>query len=386
MALDGDLETLARAHFTSLSAAELKICHAAANGELAICGTSEYPNDPSNDPSKAAQWTTERQIRSEVIRWLCVTAKEKVDPSGIQIFGARIVGPLHLSHVSVQFPLAFECCQFTGEIVLEGAQTRTVSFAKTYVGSIFADGAVVQGAVFFRHGSHCTGEMRFTGVQIEGQFNCSRSVLERAGGPSSDGSLAALTLDGAIVNGGVILRDGFRATSEVRMLRARIGIDLDCEGGSFTASKSPSDDYLSAALDVDGVTVGGSIYLRHGFHADGLVNLVGARVGLNLDCIRSEFENRPLEGVNGTGESLGADLAIIEGSVYLADGFIATGFVRFISSRIAGDLRCANATFRQGLLVERAAIKGTLYWRDIAEATLAWSARRILDSAISGTR
>jgi hypothetical protein len=366
MTLRSDLETLARAHFTTLTAAEVKICHAASNGELAFCGPSDDQNHPTNDPDKAGQWGTERHIKADLIRWLCVTAKEQVDPSGIQIFGARLIGALHLSHVTVPFPLAFACCQFSGEINLEGAHTRTVSFVKTFVGSIFADGAVIQGAVFLRDGSHCSGELRFTSAQIEGQFNCSRGILERAGGPSSDGSLAALILDGAVVNGAVLLRDGFRATSEVRMLRARIGADLDCEAGWFSGSKNPSDDYLSPALDVDGVTVGGSIYLRHGFRADGLVKLLGARIGLNLDCMGGEFNSAPREKLSGTRESLGADLAIIEGSALLSEGFLATGLVRFISSRIGGDLRCTNATFQSGLVVERARIDGTLYWRDIA--------------------
>ena len=365
MALGSDLETLARGQFTNLTAAEIKICHAASNGELAFCGPSDDQDHPTNDPSKAGQWGTERHIRADLIRWLCVTAKEQVDPSGIQIFGARIVGALHLSHVTVQFPLAFACCQFSEEINLEGAHTRTLSFVKTFVGSIFADGAVIQGAVFLRDGSHCSGELRFTSAQIEGQFNCTRSILERAGGPSRDGSLAALILDGAMVNGAVLLGDGFRATSEVRMLRARIGTDLDCAGGSFSGAKNPSDDYLSPALDLDGVTVGGSIFLRDGFRANGSVTLLGARIGLNLDCIGGEFNNAPRERLRGTGESLGADLAIIEGSALLADGFLATGLVRFISSRIGGDLRCTNATFQSGLVVERATINGTLYWRDI---------------------
>lgn len=364
MALGRDLETLARAHFTNLTAAEVEICRAASNGELALCAPSDDQNHPTNDPSKAGQWGTGRHIRADIIRWLCVTAKEQVDPSGIQIFGARIVGPLHLSHVTVQFPLAFVCCQFSEEINLEGAYTRTVSFVKTFVGSIFADGAVIQGAVFLRDGSHCSGELRFTSVQIEGQFNCSRCILERVGGQSSDGSFAALILDGAIVKGAVLLRDGFRATSEVRMLRARIGADLDCEAGSFSGSKNPSDDYLSPALDVEGVTVGGSIYLRHGFRADGSVVLLGARIGLNLDCIGGEFNKAPREKLSGTGESLEADLAIIEGSALLSDGFLATGLVRFISSRIGGDLRCTNASFQSGLVVERATINGTLYWRE----------------------
>lgn len=370
MTSGNDLEALARARFTNLTVAEVKICQAASNGELAYCGLTDDQNHPTNDPSKASQWGGERNIRADLIRWLCVTVKEHVDPSGIQVFGARIVGDLHLSHVTVPFPLAFACCQFNGEIVLEGAHTRTVSFVRTFLGSIFADGAVIQGAVFLRDGSHCSGELRFSGAQIEGQFNCSRSVLERAGGPSSDGSLAALILDGALVNGAVLLRDGFRATSEVRMLRARIGADLDCETGSFNGFKNPSGDYLGPALDTDGVTVGGSIFFRHGFRANGLVKLLGARIGLNLDCTDGHFDNAPRQGLSGTGESLGADLAIVEGSVLLSDGFSASGLVRFISSRIGGDLRCTDATFQSGLVVERTTINGTLYWRDIGiEAT-----------------
>jgi len=365
MIVGGDLENLARVRFADLTAAEVKICHAASNGELAFCGTSEDQNHATNDPSKSSQWGAERHVRADLVRWLCVAAKEQVDPSGIQVFGARIVGVLHLSHVTVQFPLAFACCEFSDEIVLEGAHTRTLSFVKTFLGSIFADGVVIQGAVFLR-GSHCSGELRFSGAQIEGQFDCSRSVLAREGGPSSDGSLAALILDGAVVNGAVLFRDGFRATSEVRMLRARIGADLDCETGSFNGSMNPSGDYLGPALDTDGVTVGGSIFLRHGFRANGLVKLLGARIGLNLDCIGGDFNNAPSLGLSGTGESLGADLAIVEGSVLLSDGFSATGLVRFISSRIGGDLRCTDAAFQSGLVVERSTINGTLYWRGIA--------------------
>jgi hypothetical protein len=137
-------------------------------------------------------------------------------------------------------------------------------------------------------------------------------------------------------------------------------------------SMNPSGDYLGPALDTDGVTVGGSIFFRHGFSANGLVKLLGARIGLNLDCTGGHFNNAPLQGLSGTGESLGADLANVEGGVLLSDGFSATGMVRFISSRIGGNLRCTDATFQSGLVVERTTINGTLYWRDIAirETTL----------------
>jgi hypothetical protein len=56
-----------------------------------------------------------------------------------------------------------------------------VRFVKTFLSSILADGVVIQGVFFLRGGSHCRGGLRFSGAQIEGQFNCSHSFLEREG-------------------------------------------------------------------------------------------------------------------------------------------------------------------------------------------------------------
>src|SRR6266403_6224537 len=90
MALGSNLETLAQARFTNLTAAEAKICRAASNGELAFCGTSEDPNHATNDPSKASQWGTERHVRADLVRWLCVTAKEQVNSRSKHLDSARI--------------------------------------------------------------------------------------------------------------------------------------------------------------------------------------------------------------------------------------------------------------------------------------------------------
>lgn len=73
------------------------------------------------------------------------------------------------------------------------------------------------------------------------------------------------------------------------------------------------------------------------------MKLIGAHIGLNLDCLGGKFYNAQRERISGTGESLGADLAIIEGSALLSDGFFATGLVCFTSWRIGDDLRSTNA-------------------------------------------
>src|SRR5260370_217223 len=61
-----------------------------------------------NNRGKARQWGPERQIRAQVIRWLCVDrlARDQVDPSaGIAVHAAKVVGNLTLSFVTVPFAL-----------------------------------------------------------------------------------------------------------------------------------------------------------------------------------------------------------------------------------------------------------------------------------------
>src|SRR6266849_10345943 len=100
-----DLEQLARARFAPLSDAEIKLLRAAPKGETAYCGPSERDDDPNNDAANSNIWGSERWIRAELIRWLCVDrdAKDRVDPRGIRAHAARITENLDLSFVVVPF-------------------------------------------------------------------------------------------------------------------------------------------------------------------------------------------------------------------------------------------------------------------------------------------
>jgi hypothetical protein len=60
------LENMARSHFAELTDAELKLLHAAPNGELASCGPTNVDCDhPLNNPSFSEKWGKEREIRAE---------------------------------------------------------------------------------------------------------------------------------------------------------------------------------------------------------------------------------------------------------------------------------------------------------------------------------
>src|SRR5258707_14564015 len=89
------LLTLARAGLGNLKPAEATLVRSAATGEGADIG----PGDPLlfDTDNVDAYWGPEREVRAEVIRWLCVDPKAKklVDPNGIQLSGARIIGELN---------------------------------------------------------------------------------------------------------------------------------------------------------------------------------------------------------------------------------------------------------------------------------------------------
>jgi hypothetical protein len=274
----GKLELLARSRFgATLTPGELKLMRAAPNGDTAVCGPNDNDEDPNNDPSKADQEWHEREIRAEVIRWLCVDEKAKytVDPMGISVYGAKITGMLVLSFVVLPFPIVLSNCRLMGAAVLTDAQLPFLSFVGSWVRAIVADRLDVKGSVFLRNGFHAEGEVRLSSAQIGSVLDCRRGTFISPTG-------LALTADHINVHDSVFLSDSFHAEGEVRLAGAQIGGSLDCERGTFV---NPA----GKALDADRINVRGSVILREGFHAEGEVRLNDAEVGADLECIDSTF-------------------------------------------------------------------------------------------------
>ncbi len=235
------LESLARARFTNLTAAEIKLLQAALQGKVADCSPNPGTDDIANDPSTAQSWGVERQIGAELIRWLCVDrdAKELVDPGGIQVYAAKISGALNLSSVSVPFPLVFARCSLDGELNLRHAEILGINLQGTRLCSIAADGAHVKNSIFLRSGFHAGGEVRLAAARIGGNLECDGSTFENPVRSGAPGSGFALVADGAIVDGAVFLRNGFNAEGEVRLVGAQVGGYVECTRATF---KNPHQD------------------------------------------------------------------------------------------------------------------------------------------------
>jgi hypothetical protein len=107
------LVALAAPQFPNLTKAERAMLESVdiknlTRGDFAFGGSNTLLDDPTNDPANADSWSHDREVRAELIRWLCVAdpnAAPLVDPVGIRLLGARITGRLNLSRIHVPFPI-----------------------------------------------------------------------------------------------------------------------------------------------------------------------------------------------------------------------------------------------------------------------------------------
>ncbi len=266
---------------------------------LRCCRKGEVANFGETRP----RWRTDaNRIRAGLVRFLCLggDAQAPVHDQGVRIQGAWLEGKLDLDSVTSERRLSLVHCRIYR---IEAAYSRFKS------------------------------------------FNLRGSRL-----------LRGMMGDGLCCDGGVILREGFRATGGVRLVRADIG-DLDCSDGRF---EWPTD----AALDCDRATIPGGAFFRDGFSAKGMVRLNGATIGSHLDCRNGSFRS----GLEG---ALLFSAATIAGSVLLHKGFNAAGGVRLVGATISGDLDCSGRFEKVGaadaLCCRRARVGGGLLLQEGAD-------------------
>jgi thiol-disulfide isomerase/thioredoxin len=360
-----ELVALARDRFGALSRAEENALVAATKGTLAVCGPNTDPNDPGNDPAKADNWSVDRQIRANLIRWMCVDphARGRIDPKGLLVFGAKVVGKLDLTHASLPFAIALRRCRLMENAELASADLPELDLQGTRVLKLMADNIRVQGSVWLNNGF--TGvRVRLLGAQIAGNLECNNGEFHSE---SNNPDEMALSADGATVKGGISLK-GSRIEGQLRFPGAQIGGDLNCAGATLNSGPT------RLALVADRLRVGGSVYLRDGFHANGQVRFLNAEIGSDL-ALRGGIITNPSGSEPNSGIAFNADRMNVKGSVFFRDGFHADGLVVFNGAHIGSNLEFDNSIFkspsgvvlgRQGtaLDAEGARVDGSAFFRN----------------------
>ncbi|MFT7038238.1 MAG: hypothetical protein ACJAW4_000940 [Paracoccaceae bacterium] len=214
----------------------------------------------------------DRAIRAGLIAFLARAGDARAPTSdrGLLIVGAWIDGgALDLEGAKLRGDLGLMRCRFDQAPILRGAACASIFLDGAVLPGLVGDRLRCSGSLLMRNGFTAMGEVRLLGAQIRGILVCSGATLDGGGG-------YALNADRARVTGSVFLNAGFTATGAVRLLGAQIGGDLNCIGATLKGGGGN-------ALSADRTRVTGSVFLRRGFKATGAMVFTEARLGAFAD-------------------------------------------------------------------------------------------------------
>ena len=242
-----------------------------------------------------------------------------------------------------------------GAVSLFGARITRVEcdgadFSNDCGPALLAEAVQVDQDMFLRAGFKASGAGEAGAVCLLAarlsRLECDGADLRNCSGP-------AIRADSAVIDQRLCLRNEFQALGAgelgaVRLNGARIGLLL-CDGAKFINNSGPA--FFALAMNVER-----GIFLRHGFKADGAgmdgaMHMPGARI-IRFDCRGGELHNC-------SGPALIANAIQVEQDVLLGDGFKADGrgqdgVVCLVGARIGGrlDLTSARLLNRNGALTK----------------------------------
>lgn len=348
----------------------------------------------------------QKDIRADFVRSLVLgrLIDTEIAPIGIAIHGADILGELDLSRsasAAVPLPaLDLANCTVKDGLDLSDSCWTSIALNNCMLGPFRGQNIHLQGGFSAEglrlftsqsitlRGLHAGGDVIFSRLGRTSATEDSLVISLDLGGSRIGGSLKllgatlsatdkdALSLEGAEVSGDVILEADtidvsnhrFEAVGLARLRGIKVNGQISCVGARFQAK----DDGL--AIDLESANVAGGLFMEaeHGasgrrFEAIGQVAMAGIRVGSSVSCIGAKFDAAPT--------ALSLDGAEVAGDVFLqtqdADNghrFEATGTVRILGAKIAGQLACDGAKFdgqRSGiaLFADGADVRGDVFLR-----------------------
>lgn len=305
-----------------LTETERQVRHDVLQG-LAVC------LGPEDDVGNGGSWEADRAVRAEVLAELLTDV-----PTGAQralrLRGARITGHLRLSAMVVQRPMVIEECWFDNPIELDDARVSIVTLRRCRLPAFFAAGVETWGDLEISR-SFEINIINAEGARIGGFLNLTGTAVDNAGSLALDVSHAEIRrgLIGSLLN----------VAGEFSMMSAHVSGTVSLDGAALI---NPGGHALTA----DGMRAGQGMSLRRKgdrrFTAQGMVRLLGTRIGNNLSLTGASLSN-PHD------KALAADGMVVDQGVFLAsDGvhrFEADGEVRLT------DVDCGNLLTLQGAKV-----------------------------------
>ncbi|MFI6094076.1 hypothetical protein ACIA8G_00880 [Lentzea sp. NPDC051213] len=174
---------------------------------------------------------------------------ESLDPGGLVVEGARIVGQLDLSDVVAKRPLVLRDCTTELPVVLDRAQFALLDLSRLVAPMVRANRLTVD------------HDLRLSGARLTSEEEY------------------ALHARGIRVGGSLYLDEDFNATGTVELNGARIGAVLYCRGAQLRGNGG-----AGAALYAVDLHVGSAVFLSNGFSAVGTGRYAAVRIrGAKID-------------------------------------------------------------------------------------------------------
>jgi hypothetical protein len=324
-----------------LTEAERRLWDAFPYGE-----TVEYlSGDPDlDDPARSAEWDESRTIRAAVIAALALGARRPVPgrTAGVRIVGARVVGQIELRHGRVDVPLTLRRCRIEDTLRFDEAVTMSIDLTGSHTGRIMAEGAHVRGSLkldeahiaggpdFALHLDEitidtdlsarrlrCSGPVCLIGVRIGAVVDLIRCQVEHP-------RKIAINLGGATIGRSLLIA--------YATIKGQLRLPGTACKGMAQFNGTHISEVERIALEGEGFTCGGDGYFQNGFHAEGMVALIGASFGGVLS-----FRDARLATVSDSPALNCGGMQVARG-LYLTHGFHAAGEVRLIGVQVGGHL------------------------------------------------
>ncbi|MFJ5260315.1 membrane-associated oxidoreductase [Streptomyces sp. NPDC088387] len=256
-----------------LTPAELRVWRAFPRGE-----TVDFRTADDEDAADGAGWGPERTLRASVLKALLVSGdQEDGEVSLLRVVGARVTGPLDLTHAVVDHAVRLSHCHFTDAPCFYGAQLRRLSLRGSLLPAVDLGNVRIDGVLQL---SDCRvrGRMHLNSAQISSTVYLARAELT-----TPDPTRPALRLDQTVI-GEDLSAPGLRATGEVRFNGATVSGNVDLSDARL--------DRPGGGLALDGQTlvVEGDFRMKRA-RVNGWVGLRGARIAGRLDLSYAELSN-----------------------------------------------------------------------------------------------
>ncbi|MGW4058649.1 hypothetical protein ACWEGE_10220 [Amycolatopsis sp. NPDC004747] len=299
------------------------------------------------------------RVRADLLRDLLRGLHGDLDPRGIQIVGARVVGQLDLDHVTAVTGLRLFRCALPDDIVCRHARLRHLQLTGSLLTALNAEGLRIDGNLHMQDatitGTAKHGAIRLDGAHIGGQLSFDRATITNTAGP-------ALNADGLHTDGNLYMRDAtITGTTEhgaIRLHTAHIG-------GQLSLNRATITNATGTALNANSLHTQSHLFAQDatitGTTEHGAIRLHSAHIGGQLELVRATITNTAGPALNADGlhadSSLFMQMATIAGAGEL-------GAIRLHSAHIGSqtDLQLSRLDNNSGplLVMSEAQITGAL--------------------------